>query len=377
MSCRTRPWPINPAGDPASPTSLSFEAWVVHRQTRVKRFGGERLAASRQRFRFGVDCSRPQSTTLRYRNARRRPNPAANGGGRRGRSVAAPGRSKVVHVRDRNLRSFLSKISTCDACGFANPAGFRFCGGCGASAGRRAGAASTAPIAPWLGEAERRQLTVLFCDLVGSTSLASRLDLEELRDVIRSFQEACSRGHPAVRRHDLALHGRRHPGALRLPARARGRRRARGPGRAEHGRGGRRLRPPRRRRRAAGGAGGDRDRARRRRATSSARAPPRRKPSSARRRTSRPGCRPRVAELPSSSRRARARSLGERFDCDGPRRAHASRDSATPVPAWRVVAPRFVGSRFEAARRWRAHAARRPGRAIWRGCCGLWQAAAQ
>ena len=40
--------------------------------------------------------------------------------------------------------------------------------------------------------AERRQLTVLFCDLVGSTSLASRLDLEELRDVIRSFQAACA-----------------------------------------------------------------------------------------------------------------------------------------------------------------------------------------
>ena len=34
---------------------------------------------------------------------------------------------------------------------------------------------------------ERRQLTVLFCDLVGSTSLSSRLDPEELRDVIAAF----------------------------------------------------------------------------------------------------------------------------------------------------------------------------------------------
>ena len=40
--------------------------------------------------------------------------------------------------------------------------------------------------------AERRQLTVLFCDLVDSTFLASSLELEELRDVIRSYQAACA-----------------------------------------------------------------------------------------------------------------------------------------------------------------------------------------
>ena len=37
-------------------------------------------------------------------------------------------------------------------------------------------------------EAERRQLTVLFCDLVGSTALAVRLDPEDLSAVIRRFQ---------------------------------------------------------------------------------------------------------------------------------------------------------------------------------------------
>ena len=41
-------------------------------------------------------------------------------------------------------------------------------------------------------EAERRQLTVMFCDLVGSTALSTRLDPEDLRDVITAFQ-ACSR----------------------------------------------------------------------------------------------------------------------------------------------------------------------------------------
>ena len=37
-------------------------------------------------------------------------------------------------------------------------------------------------------EAERRQLTMLFCDLVGSTALAVRLDPEDLSAVIRRFQ---------------------------------------------------------------------------------------------------------------------------------------------------------------------------------------------
>src|SRR5262245_58021149 len=39
-------------------------------------------------------------------------------------------------------------------------------------------------------EAERRQLTVMFCDLVGSTELSQTLDPEDLREVMRSFQEA-------------------------------------------------------------------------------------------------------------------------------------------------------------------------------------------
>jgi predicted ATPase/class 3 adenylate cyclase len=41
-------------------------------------------------------------------------------------------------------------------------------------------------------EAERRQLTVLFCDLVGSTALSTRLDPEEMREVIRAYQGTCA-----------------------------------------------------------------------------------------------------------------------------------------------------------------------------------------
>jgi predicted ATPase/class 3 adenylate cyclase len=41
-------------------------------------------------------------------------------------------------------------------------------------------------------EAERRQLTVMFVDLVGSTALAARLDPEDMRAVITAYQNACS-----------------------------------------------------------------------------------------------------------------------------------------------------------------------------------------
>src|SRR5262249_48954600 len=47
----------------------------------------------------------------------------------------------------------------------------------------------TAPPPP---DAERRQLTVMFCDLVESTKLASQLDPEEYRDVVRAYQRVCS-----------------------------------------------------------------------------------------------------------------------------------------------------------------------------------------
>jgi class 3 adenylate cyclase len=48
-------------------------------------------------------------------------------------------------------------------------------------------------------EAERRQLTVMFCDLVGSTALGARLDPEELREVIGAYHRCVAE---AVRRFD-------------------------------------------------------------------------------------------------------------------------------------------------------------------------------
>src|SRR5262245_41215607 len=46
---------------------------------------------------------------------------------------------------------------------------------------------------------ERRQLTVMFCDLVGSTALSQQLDPEELREVVRAYQETCT---GVIRRYD-------------------------------------------------------------------------------------------------------------------------------------------------------------------------------
>src|ERR671937_336942 len=41
--------------------------------------------------------------------------------------------------------------------------------------------------------AERRHLTVMFCDLVGSTALSARLDPEDMWEVIRAYRAACAR----------------------------------------------------------------------------------------------------------------------------------------------------------------------------------------
>src|SRR5215469_9371930 len=50
--------------------------------------------------------------------------------------------------------------------------------------------ATSAPTSPPLIDAERRQLTVMFCDLVGSTELSARFDPEDLRDLIGAYHRA-------------------------------------------------------------------------------------------------------------------------------------------------------------------------------------------
>src|SRR5689334_15071677 len=80
----------------------------------------------------------------------------------------------------------------CSACAFDNPPGFRFCGRCGAALAEPLHRPAPTPSreVPSQAEAaaERRHLTVMFCDLVGSTALSERLDPEELREVVRGYQ---------------------------------------------------------------------------------------------------------------------------------------------------------------------------------------------
>ena len=52
--------------------------------------------------------------------------------------------------------------------------------------------AETASSGPPSPDAERRQLTVLFCDVVDSTLLSTQLDPEDLREVVRAYQAACA-----------------------------------------------------------------------------------------------------------------------------------------------------------------------------------------
>jgi len=105
-------------------------------------------------------------------------------------------------------------VQCCPACGAENAPQATFCGQCGTalrsasvpgslqsqktSAGialpGNAVAVESAPPS-----AERRQLTVMFCDLVESTALSGRLDPEELRRVLRDYHSMCS---TMIRRYD-------------------------------------------------------------------------------------------------------------------------------------------------------------------------------
>src|SRR5215510_15784225 len=102
----------------------------------------------------------------------------------------------------------------CPSCGVVNLSRAKFCAECGSPltaqpqppvpsskfqvSGSQPPSPSTQPPAP-RSEAERRQLTVMFCDLVGSTALSAQLDPEELREVVRAYQETCS---TVIRRYD-------------------------------------------------------------------------------------------------------------------------------------------------------------------------------
>jgi hypothetical protein len=91
-------------------------------------------------------------------------------------------------------------VGCCPSCGNANPASAKFCLECGhrlaatgvEAAGRSATDTATPQPSQVTGSAERRQLTVMFCDLVGSTALSAQLDREDLREIISAYHHRCA-----------------------------------------------------------------------------------------------------------------------------------------------------------------------------------------
>jgi class 3 adenylate cyclase len=86
----------------------------------------------------------------------------------------------------------------CPNCGSNNPANFEFCGQCSRSLATTYSTNNVSPakskssIALRQEDAERRQLTVLFCDIVNSSALSANIDPEDLRDIMRDYRATCS-----------------------------------------------------------------------------------------------------------------------------------------------------------------------------------------
>src|SRR5215510_6424366 len=78
--------------------------------------------------------------------------------------------------------------SRCPSCGVENPPQAKFCAECGAALHTPDPRPQARDAVRAARGAERRQLTVMFCDLVGSTVLAEQLDPEEWRTVVREYQ---------------------------------------------------------------------------------------------------------------------------------------------------------------------------------------------
>ncbi|MGI9592048.1 MAG: ATP-binding protein [Myxococcota bacterium] len=81
----------------------------------------------------------------------------------------------------------------CTRCHYDLPPDARFCSRCGSSVSSAPGAAVAAAGGEPAPEGERRQLTVMFCDLVGSTELSGQLDAEDLSGLFRTYQQTCVR----------------------------------------------------------------------------------------------------------------------------------------------------------------------------------------
>ena len=104
-------------------------------------------------------------------------------------------------------------MPACPSCGRENPDGARFCNACGAELVELETARES-----------RKVVTVLFCDLVGSTALGESTDPEALRTRMRRYFDDLRTIIERPRRNRREVRGRRGHGRLRDPRLARGRR---------------------------------------------------------------------------------------------------------------------------------------------------------
>ena len=81
-------------------------------------------------------------------------------------------------------------VKACPQCGTPSPWRALFCGQCGSPLPTQPAPARPAEARRSHATAERRQLTVMFCDLVGSTALSGELDPEDFRSILREYQSA-------------------------------------------------------------------------------------------------------------------------------------------------------------------------------------------
>jgi len=127
--------------------------------------------------------------------------------------AASPGTIRCPSCGHANRadRRFCAKCGArlgevCAACGTQNDPDENFCSQCGAALSAATALSAAAkpvvrqepPEAEKLPAGERRQLTVVFCDLVGSTALSQQLDPEEWRAVVVEYLKAAGE---AVARH--------------------------------------------------------------------------------------------------------------------------------------------------------------------------------
>ena len=86
-------------------------------------------------------------------------------------------------------------VAKCPRCGADNKPGAKFCNECAAPLNACAPAAAAVEprqnIKDYIA-GERRHLTVLFCDLVGSTEIASHLDPEQWREIVGEYHRAAA-----------------------------------------------------------------------------------------------------------------------------------------------------------------------------------------